>query len=332
MAKISRILHPYGMYPYQGEKITKKVIKVFTGSRYIAVKQSREKHLTQRFGFVYHEAKEKNLTSIAPLYLTEKGRPYIEGRHHFYYVVPWFKEKEGSSLTSSLHPFLGELAHIHRKTSVTKPIEIQQLNEWSQNQKEKIKKNFYQFENWIDLFEAQHFMSPTALLICHSYRMVRQMSHLLEYWYDEWRAHMEEEKEMKYCLCHGNLSPSHFVLTSNGVMFINWEQAFYGHPSRDLSMFFSTICQEHDTPLSLIKEGLPVYFKDAGYTKSDMALLAIHLLNVKDFLLDVQQYVKAPNHLTEVEWIQVFQRYQFYFEHVLDIQEFIKNDLMLTDD
>ncbi|SEU08676.1 spore coat protein YsxE [Salinibacillus kushneri] len=332
MVKINQVLRHYGMYPYQGEKVTKKVAKVFTGNKHIAVKQSKNSSLPQIFSMVYQIAKEQNLSSIAPLYITEEGKPYIEGSHHFYYVVPWFDTKEESSLTSSINPLFGELGYIHQKTSYTREIDTNQLSEWTENQKKKTKQNFFQFESWISFFESKHYMSPTALLICHSYRMIREVSKLIEYWYDEWLVQIEKEKGMKYALCHGNLSPSHFIYTSNGVVFINWEQAFYGNPSRDMSILLSAIGRQHDAPLDSLMEGLPIYFKNAGCTKSDMALLALHLLNLEKFLRDVQRYVNKPNHFIEVEWIQIFQRHQFYYENILKIQEFIKNEHMIDDE
>ncbi|MRG88212.1 protein kinase family protein [Salinibacillus xinjiangensis] len=332
MSKLKQVLQSYGMFPYQGEMITKKLAKVYTGNQYVALKQTKTPHVNRTFAMVYQLAKKKNLSSVAQVYLNDKQSPVLLGKKHSYYVSPWFKSKQDVSFSSSLLPFFSELAVIHTKTAVDRRLNVDQVQDWIQAQKSKVKTNFNQFEKWIGSFEANHYMSPSELLICHSYRLIREISMQMEYWYGEWLERVREEKKMTFSLCHGNLSPSHFINSVDGMVLINWEKAFYGHPAKDLAQFFYSICFYHDAPIEQLIEGLNIYVDQHTFMNGDISILSLHLLNLDRYLQEVYQYVKNPNLRTEVEWIQRFQRYQFYFDHVLKVQKHLQDEHINNDD
>ncbi|MBB6451929.1 spore coat protein YsxE [Salirhabdus euzebyi] len=328
MSKLQNILKQYGMQSYQGEKLSPNALKVYTGNQYVVIKQSKNSGLEDTFRMVYQTANEKQLATVAPLYISKDNTPIIKGKNHNYYVMPWFKAKMNESMTSSYHLFFKELGYIHQKTIAEKSVDLDNINNWTDAQKSKVKNTFYRFEKWIALFEAKHFMSPTELLLCHLYRDMRELCYNLEYWFGEWRDHISKEEKMRIVLCHGNLAPSHFIHTENGMVFINWENAFYGHPAKDISRFFYHVCRFHDAPINEMMEALDHYHSIYPFYKSDYALFALHLLNTDRLMKKIAQYIKNKNAYAETEWVRQFQQFHFYYKHALYIQQQLRSYLV----
>jgi spore coat protein YsxE len=328
LTKLEKVLSHYGMYPYQGEPITSKVMKIYTGNQYVMLKRTKKQNVDQTFSLVYKLAKEHNLTSIAPLYLTKEQKPFVEGKKHAYYVMPWLNERKDETITSTSPLLFKEIGNIHQKTMDEKPFEMDNIQAWVNGQKERVKKVFQRYEKWMTTFEAKHFMSPTELLLCHFYRKLREVCQSQEYWYDEWRSYISTEKTIRSSLCHGALTPSHSIHTNNGIMFINWENAYYGQPVTDLSDMFHSMFVYSDINFDEIMDGFSYYKAANPLLKNEIALFALSILNPNRFIENVKRYVRNPKSKPEMEWVRLFQQHHFYFDHALYLQNHLKNELM----
>jgi spore coat protein YsxE len=328
VTKLEKVLSHYGMYPYQGEKITSKVMKIYTGNQYIFLKKTKKQNVDRTFPLVYKLAKEHNLTSIAPLYITKEQKPFVEGKKHAYYVMPWIKEKKDETITSTSPLLFKEIGTLHQKTMVEKPFEMEDTQGWVNGQKERVKKLFHRYEQWMTTFEAKHFMSPTELLLCHFYRKIREVCQSQEYWYDEWGSYISTEKIIRSSLCHGTLTPSHAMLTNNGVVFVNWENAYYGQPVKDLADMFQSMLVYSDINMDDVIGGFSYYKAANPLQNSEIAFLALNILNPNRFIANVKRYVMDPKAKTEMEWVRLFQKYHFYFDHALYLQNQLKNELV----
>nr|WP_302328510.1 phosphotransferase [Salirhabdus salicampi] len=150
----------------------------------------------------------------------------------------------------------------------------------------------------------------------------------LEEWYDYWYEHIKETGELKSSLCHGALQPAHVLYKDNRCAFINWETLFIGHPARDITQFLRSVFIFHDAPYEDIKAGVMSYRHKFQFSKSDMALICLHLLKSEQFIKRLTTYTKHSHSLSEAKWVQIFQRYQFYFDLALKLQEEIKQDII----
>ncbi len=323
--KVKNILHHYDLYPFQIEKMTGKTAKVFTGNQYVVVKKSKNQNIHYTFPHVYRLASEHQLTSIIPLFVTKQRTLIVPGKSHFYYVMPWVKEKIKEDYPPSYLPLFKEMANIHRKTNVERKMEIQHLEGWVTKQKQRVKNNFHRFERWISSFEAKHFMSPGELLLCYLYAPIREVCKQLEYWYDEWWRAMEETKMIRYSLCHGQLAPSHYLETERGPIILNWEMAHMGEAVKDIAQFYYNICQYSDIKQDNLIENLNTYEQYRSLLQSEYASLAIQILQLNTFIKKVHLFVENRPLHSEVDWVRQFERFQIYINHALYIQNELKN-------
>jgi spore coat protein YsxE len=326
LSKLKTILHYYGIYPYYSEPLTNKAIKIYTGNQYIVLKRSNKQPFAC-FPTVYKLAKEKQLDSIIPIYLTKYHSFGVQDGKTQYYIMPWIKEKMDDINTPRFPQIFKEIGHIHQKTGLERKVNPEQFEPWIFEQKSRVKKFFHTYEKWISAYEVQEFISPAELLLLHLYPQVRELCQSLEYWYDQWLENLQEEKVIRYSLCHGAFFPEHVLIHEQGIFFLNWEKAYFSQPINDLVQYIGRVCPKSDVNMDLLWQGVQTYQTAYSMSKSDYASFVIALFQFKQIIPLIRSFVKQRKLLTEMEWVRKFQILQIYYSNISFLHLKIKENL-----
>src|SRR5699024_4918080 len=110
MDDVREVLKSYAIDPAYIEQITDRLFKVKDKERTYAVKRSQlTRQTVAMWEHVYHEANDKKIAAVLPVYLTKAGFLYITMRHTVYYLTPWIDE-ERSLVINKLNERTNSLA------------------------------------------------------------------------------------------------------------------------------------------------------------------------------------------------------------------------------
>ncbi|TCT27140.1 spore coat protein YsxE [Melghiribacillus thermohalophilus] len=314
------ILARYGMFGYQKEPITPRVTKVYTGDRHVAVKKTSRHDIYPRFQMAYRLARIKKLHSIIPLYLTREQELAVQINGDWYYVMPWI-EPPANSVPSIYPESFSELAAIHKKTSQVFPIDPHFYRKWIETRRSQVDESFGWFEKKIGQVENQHYMSPSGYQLCNLYPLFYDVCKKANRWYSRWYHCLSREQKMRTVLCHGALSPSHILSSMQGPVFINWESAHMGHPGEDLANLLRHSLASPRPPFDHLETGLEDYIHQLSFKKSEISWAVLHLMHTDFFFKYVNQYFNQRDRYSEVNWVQRFERFRFYFSNLMTLEQ-----------
>lgn len=286
MERIKVIRTNYGIHPVHIEQVTENVYRIEDGqSQYSFKRSSLKKNRLKMWQHVLHEAYEKKLMTILPVYLTNDSNFFVTINGLIYYLSPWVNSDEIN--IEQMYQGLGE---IHMKTKSVKSIKI-----------EKIKKPFFDFKNicltsqkklltYVEKFEQERYMSPFELQVCTQYRDIELVLKKIIEPLEHFTNNEQETIEWSNSLCHGQFAFSH-VLTGKQLYMINWEKAEYGNATMDLIHLFKEEIRYYDSPVDDLLNLFPKYLQENVLSYDELMSLLIYLLNPLKYLELVEHYV-----------------------------------------
>ncbi|MEC5422033.1 phosphotransferase [Virgibacillus sp. C22-A2] len=303
MNVVNNVLRSYAIYPIDVEKITGKLYKVSDGNiTYALKKSSLSMQNKYHFHSVYQQANNHNITSIVPVYLTQRGEIYEETEQGIFYLTPWINAEQSHSTKQPIVNFYQTIGRIHAETKRTKSISTNQMISDFHTYKSFCLASQNKLLEFVDLFERTRYMSPIELLVCTHFRDLELALRESIKRIDQFVDGQEEETAWNYSLCHGDLKFSHLI-NAETFYIINWEKASYGHAVTDLAGFFNCEAANFDFPANEIIELFEKYYDENELSNNELYLLSIHLLNPIDYLRIVQDYSKKSSEETMINQI-----------------------------
>ncbi|WP_087971815.1 spore coat protein YsxE [Oceanobacillus rekensis] len=285
---IKDIMQSYRVYPTESEKITDRLFRIRDGRRTYALKQSAlTKENVALWQHVYAIANEKNLSEIAPVYLTREGKLYLETDESFYYLTPWIETPSTGNLKNNMENTMQNLGRLHVTTMKSHRISKDSLNDNFLTYQAFCKETPIELKRIVHQFESNRYMSPFELLVCTQYRDVEYALKMNNDIIDEFLEPSDETLTWNHCLCHGNLTPDHTV----GRYIINWETVRYDHPAVDLANYFNHLTGNYDQPQELITDAFKIYKNKNDLNRMELKLLSIYLLHPSTYITTIQNYV-----------------------------------------
>lgn len=319
---VKQVLHAYGLYPVEIQRVSSHLYKVNTGARYVAVKQlSSKKRGMREWMQVYQMANDYHLPQIIPVYMTRNNELYTSISDHYYYVTPWIHTLETEEPQYPVDIFYESIGEIHSRTITSTSVKEDHRESAVEQQKEQMELWQQELEHWVEQFERRHYMAPIELQVCTHFRDVMKTLSLTNTWYDRWLEDIQVDKKVRQSLCHGNLRPSHFIYDANQPYFINWESAHMNHPITDLASYFKRMIRYHDAPVESLVSTFSTYEDKLSLLNSERSLFALHLLDPEPYLNQVRAYAEGHDKRTHAFQVQSLERSYFALKHALSIQE-----------
>lgn len=279
----------YDIYPDAMDPVTERLYWIRDGQHEYALKQSSVRNETLAdWENVYHRANKHGLRAILPVYLTKDSSLSTLQNQHYYYLTPWIPANsyDQQQQIKELYDCIGR---VHAKTKQSQIINTANITKHFMD----YQKNCLAIQNrllkYVELFERNRFMSPFELLVCTHYQLLDRVFLELNSHIDQLLQEMETEMEWSYSLCHGNLDISH-VLHQNHSYLTNWEKAKYENVTVDLSTFLINQAQYDRYSSDHLLHLFSIYTSHNTLTKSEVHVLAIHLLDPHHYIQLIQQY------------------------------------------
>ncbi|GAB3050148.1 phosphotransferase [Virgibacillus ainsalahensis] len=303
MELIKKVLNSYAVYPQQIEEKTDRLFRISDGHREYALKQSLLSEGTvANWENVYHAAFSQNISSILPVYQTQKGNLYVEMDQSIFYLTPWIEASAAQNRKQIIENLYQSIGNVHAKTKKSVSVSTENLASEFNTFKAFCENTHRDIFSYVQQFEKNRYMSPFELLVCTHYRDLEYATKEIKKRIDQLTNKKEEKTQWNYSLCHGNLKFSH-LLHGNQSFLINWENAYYDNAVMDLASFLNNETLYYDQPGELLIEMFSTYYKENELTKDEFYLLIIYLLNPANYLKTVQQYVNNTTHDTMINRI-----------------------------
>lgn len=322
MDEIKQVLAPYGIIAVDVQQISNRLYKVSDGKNTYALKKS---HLLENnidtWSTVFHQAYMSHLTSILPVYLTRTNDMFSKLNGNYYYMTPWIDEKRTEK---GIGQILKSLGQIHNKTKYSTGYASEQVKKQFRSYREQCINYKRQLLFYIETFEDRRYMSPVELMICTQYRDMEQVFLGLDASIERFIEIQQEQHDWNYCLCHGNLSPSHILLAEQ-VYFINWETTCYHNPVFDLSVFLKSHSETFDGPAKAMLNQFENYMHENKLDTGEIYLLAIYLLDPKEYMELIERYYENHSDISIVDQVKhiqhAFRSLQFGLEWLNYVQK-----------
>ncbi|HET7578058.1 MAG TPA: phosphotransferase [Bacillales bacterium] len=279
------ILFQYQLYPNEIETIG-KVKKLFTAKGKYALKET-EMSMEQRTWFLHVIERLNRLgfdRFVAP-FSTKYGEPLAMHNGKMYYVMPWVEDKDPGIL--SLEERLIETAaalHIlteKEQDYSTKIVESSYdalIGRWKAHEKE--------IEKFAAAAESKIYFSQFEFSFRSYFTEAIEAADAAKQYLSRWRACCKKERRFRVVLCHGKLSPSHFI---DGQL-LNLEHAVLDSPVRDLALLLrSSIMRgvpEQEDPF----DWLQTYEERFALRKEEKFLLGAYLLFPEPVYRSIREY------------------------------------------
>ncbi|WP_161993104.1 MULTISPECIES: phosphotransferase [Sediminibacillus] len=295
MERIQTVLQEYQIGPAEIVPITSRLYKIHTYDHTFALKKSRmQSEALADWENVFRIANLHRLSSIVPVYLTERGQIYVPYENDIYYLSPWQEKLERDEPVHELEGFFRELANIHAVTMEEHEINLELVQDIVAQELQKLESRRADLLEYVEQFEARRFMSPYELEVCTHYRDIEIAFSKTSAWFESYIEDLRRDKIGRTCLCHGNLRTSHLLTGQEQAKFINWEHAFTGNPVQDLSVYFQQEWQFHDCSFQEVLQSFPLYEKQNRLLLSEKSLLAILSINPSNYLDTVEDHLRRP--------------------------------------
>ncbi|WP_277678279.1 phosphotransferase [Gracilibacillus dipsosauri] len=302
MIDLQPVLDAYQIKPTKVEKVTDRVFKIHTNYRIYALKHtSLSDQQLGHWQAVHHFLDQRKVLGFLPVFFTVAGDPFVTNQQSIFYLMPWVESFPHERPTDEWTSFFHALGKLHAST-----LQLIELDQQKQNQAEyqayfhsEMKRNSDELLQYIRLFEAKRFMSPVELQACMYYRDMEWVLEETEKWQQVYLDALEKSDKTSIVLCHGNLDPTHYIMTNNQTYFLNWEHAQMASPVHDLISFLLFNFQYHDCQINKLKEGLRIYFQYIPFGDLEKSQLALQLLSMEKYMHCLKAH-NTPNKQTVI--------------------------------
>lgn len=209
---------------------------------------------------------------------------------------------------SQYYEQMGEdLGCLHNKTVQDKIISFDDISNLKDNIENNINYLHNKYEGYFKSILLKEYYSPVEYLFIRNYSIIlnnyNKCSELLESWYNN----VKDDKKMRICLLHNNLSKEHYIVSKEKNYFISFDNFSFDLPVFDLVNTFKNIYQE-DT-YEIFFNG---YSKEFNLEDNEYILFKILLLIPND--------IEINNNFSDAQLLF------FYLEKVNDfIKSYEKN-------
>ncbi|MGM8364722.1 hypothetical protein ACLIBG_04470 [Virgibacillus sp. W0181] len=312
----------YGIRLQNITSITSNVYKINDGSSNFALKKSNlKKDSIKKWVDVLHDANFYNLTSILPVFVSKKGKLYVEIDQEIFYLTPWIEHSQQATIPQ-IYSVLGKIHHHTKKINkIDLNLVLQQFTTYKSNCDE-MHNNLIQH---IGNFEKSHYMSPVELQVCTHFHKIDLANSRLKQFIDKYIDEITESEEWYISLCHGNVKRSHFI-TNDHTYLINWEETSNDTAIIDLIALFNNENYFHDAPVEQFKQAFTYYMEQNKLSMSELYLLTIHLLHPANYLLHIENYLNDKRKIPTVEQVEALEVAYRKLLYGLDWSYFVENE------
>ncbi|WP_018931417.1 phosphotransferase [Gracilibacillus lacisalsi] len=326
----SQIIEAYQLQPEEIEQVTERVFKIKANSQQYALKKSRlYPDDLGRWQAIQQYIQQKQILGFVPIYYAKNNQPFVRDQDQIYYLMPWVEQDYTDQPIDEYASVIHAIGRLHAATMDYHQIAPLKQNKDGMDQQFQQELSSYrdQMLKYVRYFEAKRFMSPYELQICMYYRDIEQTFNQLERWQEIYLDVMEETNEMKYTLCHGNIRPSHYVITQANTYFLNWEDALMTSPTYDLANYYQYLFQFHDCDMGKVTDSFSIYCRYIDLSDYEKSLLALQLLSPVNWFHEVFTSVQSSRNKNNVNCsIKIEQEYRKLL-FGLQLQDFIYKTL-----
>ncbi|WP_112181510.1 MULTISPECIES: hypothetical protein [Paraliobacillus] len=288
---ITEILRAYGIDLFNVTSVTPRLWKITSNNYNFALKHARlEEANIEQWQELYQLKAVRDLSVISPVYRTTEGSIYCTYQNNIYYLSPWFESENGDHTIDHQQGLFATVGRLHGSTKQGYSIEVQTIEEKIEDEKKKHEEAKSLLLQYIGHFEQMRYMPPFGLEVCTQFRDILNALKQLSKWHDNYLTDIKEEQTTYQSICHGYLSATHHIFTSDQAVLINWEHAHFGDSMLDLQNYLHRACFQHDTNITKIIDDFSYYEKQNPLTNSERSLLAIHLLQPYRYLKVIQDF------------------------------------------
>lgn len=326
----SRIIEAYQLQPEEIEQVTERVFKIKANSQLYALKKSRlYADDLGRWQAIQQFLQHKQIFGFVPVYYTKNNQPFVQDQDHIYYLMPWVKQDYLDQPVDQYAMAIHAIGRLHAATMDYHEIGPIKQNKQTLIQQFQQELSAYreQMLQYVRYFEAKRFMSPFELQVCMYYRDLEQTFNQLERWQEVYLDVMEETEKMKYTLCHGNIRPTHYVITQTNTYFLNWEDAFMTSPTYDLANYYRYLFQYHDCDMGKITDSFMIYCRYIDLSDYEKSLLVLQLLSPANWFQEISRSTQPLRNRNNVNSSIIIEREYRKLLFSLQLQEFIYKTL-----
>ncbi|WP_186576248.1 protein kinase family protein [Aquibacillus kalidii] len=325
MKNVRSILNAYQIKPSEVSKVTNNLYRIQAQEYSFALKKSKlNRNQIDSWKQAYIYGNEYQLTSILPVYMTEKGDIFHQDYNDIYYLTPWKETRRNDEPEHEVESFYRTLGTIHHKTKKKLDIQVDQVEQQITQEKEKLSRFRQSILTNVELYESKRYMSPFELRVCMQYRDIEQVCNSLDDWYDYYLEDLKEDGVMNHSLCHGNLRASHLIYQSSNTYFVNWEKSHIGSPMYDLAVYYYHELKYHDCYLNHLMSSFSIYEKENPLLLSERSLLAVLLLTPSSYLQVIEAYNNKQFSKSQPFQIRYLEQAYRRLVHGLSMQQHLK--------
>ncbi|MCD5323747.1 MULTISPECIES: phosphotransferase [Pontibacillus] len=319
------VLSFYGLTAYEMEQYSDKVTKAYTPVGPVAVKRSEMDERTLHHWLeTYRQIENYQFQHVMPLYMAANKELYVSYGDHIYYVMPWMDTPNRDTPPYPFEQLYRTIGKMHKRTLHTEVVKREDYEERMNNRKTQLQQYRESLAKWVQTFEEHHYMSPVELQICTHYRDLDKVCEISMDWCDRFLDDLEEDKQVRTALIHGNVKPSHFLYDDSKPYLLNWERSKTYYPAYDITTYFYHVLRYHDAPVDQLISTFSYYEEQLPLLNSERCLLALFLLNPESYIRQIESYVNDSQAIGQPFLVQKFERSYYVLRHALDVQEQIE--------
>ncbi len=319
------VLASYKLSAYEVEVQSDKVYKAYTPVGPVAVKRSSlDRQTIQDWIEVYRKIESYQFQHVVPLYMTSERELFVEHKGAIYYVMPWIETPNRDTPPYPFEQLYRTIGQMHKRSLHTKVVKREDYEDLMNNRKTQLQNYREVLAKWVTTFEQRHYMSPVELQICTHYRDLDKVCEIGMEWCDRFLDDLEEDKQIRTALIHGNVKPTHFVYDDSTPYLLNWERAKTYYPVYDITTYFYHVLRYHDAPVDQLISTFSYYEEQLPLLNSERCLLALFLLNPEPYIHQVEAYVNGAQASGQPFLVQKLERSYYVLRHALDVQEQIE--------
>ncbi|TLS39222.1 spore coat protein YsxE [Pseudalkalibacillus caeni] len=273
--KYSSLLFQYDLYP---ERVIKKknVLKVFTKNGTYALKKTKLTRSQAEWLFHVHE----RLAYIGykyyiPLYRTKYGDPFVFDQYNTYYLMPWVEDDRHYANREAM--MISNLAALHNQTVKEQEYSEEIISNSYQQLTKRWEGRQLEMERYIESVEKRVYLSPFEQSFVTNFHRLMHMTDKARNHLYQWQQKVKEKKRYRSVLCHGRVSPGHFIIHQGKGFFINFDHAVLDTPVRDLAYFLRSSMRAANWNERKAKDWFTQYQERFPLYEEEKSLLASYL-------------------------------------------------------
>ncbi|WP_130860093.1 phosphotransferase [Gracilibacillus phocaeensis] len=278
----NEILDSFQLQPEEIEQVTEKVYKIKANQQYYALKRTPyQEDVFGKWLAIQQYLDQQQIFAFAPIFQSKQKQPFIYDQQAIYYLMPWLERSTQEQPIDEYETVMHTIGRLHGTTMQSHP--TQSLKDNKDTITAQFQQELLQYREqslgYLRQIEAKRFMAPAELQFCMYYRDLLQIYDTLEEWQNYYVTELEKTEQMKYCLCHGNLQPSHYVVANPYTYLLNWEYAYMSSPTYDLTVYYQYLFQFHDCDMNKLKQAFLVYCQYVPLTNFEKSLFVLQILS-----------------------------------------------------